>query len=597
MFFNLLLTLISIFLILLGITFILSIIRNNIGRISRENYSDLLKKKRKDDPKFRKPLDKRVNMGKGHILGYFWGKKTILNRSEESTMTRNKNQWENKDDKINHNDLESNDDFAMLDFADSDPYQEVAVSRFDKDVLQPFAKRMIKTNKIFTIDDNTNIRYILEQEFNNHFQEFLSKLRHQEEINDQKSDTNKKLLIWLDRLPNDLHNYYNFLDDVVVVSKENVSVSSNLKTQHSIKYLNLHGKKEETKEFIYLLYRRERSFGILVKFSLIKTKNMTDVFTDIRTDNSVRERKRDEIFSLSEIRKKNNIKSDNEEMSDDRKNLNDNNYQLLTLHVLGVRPQQEIIGNPKEVNFSDMTYGANMNFRSYDLFPGRKDLEKSKHDLNQKTIEKKRIGKEGQEKLLRRNKSFNDQMFLGNQPIFHQHQSLNHQKLYDRNKNENKLQTEGKEIEHFLGERDLNPRTAEVTLHEFDSGRDGFLCYGPNNPLNQYQRKHICHLNGFKWDRPCRFNEECPFYTANKNYPNDRGKCLKGTCEMPVGVVQRSPRTFEEQQSTPICHNCPGTNKAGPCCDIDSGLVSPDYAFLGDFVERTAAKKQGLAAF
>ena len=38
------------------------------------------------------------------------------------------------------------------------------------------------------------------------------------------------------------------------------------------------------------------------------------------------------------------------------------------------------------------------------------------------------------------------------------------------------------------------------------------------------------------WDRKCVANEECPFYKANKNFPNDFGKCVNGYCDLPKGI-------------------------------------------------------------
>jgi hypothetical protein len=99
------------------------------------------------------------------------------------------------------------------------------------------------------------------------------------------------------------------------------------------------------------------------------------------------------------------------------------------------------------------------------------------------------------------------------------------------------------------------------------------------------------------WDAPCQINTDCPFYQANKNYPNEFGKCNKmtGKCEMPMGVI---PIGFKKYGKTePNCYNCGMGGSGGTidmannkCCgkqaeDIAKGKVnykSPDYVFLGD---------------
>lgn len=102
------------------------------------------------------------------------------------------------------------------------------------------------------------------------------------------------------------------------------------------------------------------------------------------------------------------------------------------------------------------------------------------------------------------------------------------------------------------------------------------------------------------WDAPCQVNTDCPFYKANKNYPNEFGKCDKvtGQCEMPLGVI---PIGFTKYgKIEPQCYNC-GVSDAGVasgggigddnrCCGKQATLLangsakykSPDYIFAGD---------------
>jgi hypothetical protein len=96
------------------------------------------------------------------------------------------------------------------------------------------------------------------------------------------------------------------------------------------------------------------------------------------------------------------------------------------------------------------------------------------------------------------------------------------------------------------------------------------------------------------WDAPCQINTDCPFYQANKNYPNEFGKCNKmtGKCEMPMGVI---PIGFTKYgKIEPDCYNCDIGSPDNKCCgkqaeDITNGRVSyktPDYVFMGDEVAR-----------
>jgi len=86
------------------------------------------------------------------------------------------------------------------------------------------------------------------------------------------------------------------------------------------------------------------------------------------------------------------------------------------------------------------------------------------------------------------------------------------------------------------------------------------------------------------WDKPCKSNFECPFYKKNKNYPNNRGRCINGKCELPIGCERVGYTFFAEK---PLCHNCNKGNCSGidcnRCCDNSS---KKDYAFLNDFSNR-----------
>ena len=92
------------------------------------------------------------------------------------------------------------------------------------------------------------------------------------------------------------------------------------------------------------------------------------------------------------------------------------------------------------------------------------------------------------------------------------------------------------------------------------------------------------------WDYKCMTNAECPFYMANKNYPNERGGCVNGMCEMPVNVRQTSPHKYSLNPTfRPYCHKCIGRDYR--CCELQGDkkifkMDTPDYMFKKDFSDR-----------
>ena len=107
------------------------------------------------------------------------------------------------------------------------------------------------------------------------------------------------------------------------------------------------------------------------------------------------------------------------------------------------------------------------------------------------------------------------------------------------------------------------------------------------------------------WDRPCLSDKECIYNGANKNYPNQYGRCINGTCQMPSNMRNLGYHYYIDSKGTkPLCYNCkskkwlPNT-KMDFCCDDQKNnpqkypfLKSPDYAFEGDSVPRYNAYMQ-----
>lgn len=120
-------------------------------------------------------------------------------------------------------------------------------------------------------------------------------------------------------------------------------------------------------------------------------------------------------------------------------------------------------------------------------------------------------------------------------------------------------------------------------------GKTDPMYYCTKDP--QIKVKEQCEEENKLWDRPCVDDLECPYYQANKNYPNYRGGCTNGYCEMPLGVKLAAFRRVDAAQNEPVCHGCQATfqtNREGgqTCCESQGDR--PDYAFPLDEFERRA---------
>ena len=135
-----------------------------------------------------------------------------------------------------------------------------------------------------------------------------------------------------------------------------------------------------------------------------------------------------------------------------------------------------------------------------------------------------------------------------------------------------------------------------------------YACFSTNNDLLQYYSREKCESQyneyGKKkdagiYDKPCKKNEECPFYKENQNYSNDFGGCqIDGYCELPINMERIGYKYFKNQSSKlPLCYNC-NSNKFNSITEINSCceeqfnknkypfLKSPDYSFENDILIR-----------
>ena len=97
------------------------------------------------------------------------------------------------------------------------------------------------------------------------------------------------------------------------------------------------------------------------------------------------------------------------------------------------------------------------------------------------------------------------------------------------------------------------------------------------------------------YDSPCLYNEDCPFYKKNNNYPNKIGGCKKGYCDMPVNINLLGYKEYLDSNKA-LCYNCKKQECSGiecnMCCEEQKdsekypNLNGPDYAFSNDFNER-----------
>lgn len=167
---------------------------------------------------------------------------------------------------------------------------------------------------------------------------------------------------------------------------------------------------------------------------------------------------------------------------------------------------------------------------------------------------------------------------------------------------------ESKECDLTLNTNGICPNTNVPDLAEYEA----ILEQAENEYLDE--KSHTCFgkasLSKLKcisksssgrigiWDAPCKKDDDCPFYQANKNYPNTRGKCLAdGTCELPLNMRGLGFKKYDtKEQYQPLCHNCPPITdcvglECSMCCDLQkTQKINPDYAFSNDKEERSLYK-------
>lgn len=146
----------------------------------------------------------------------------------------------------------------------------------------------------------------------------------------------------------------------------------------------------------------------------------------------------------------------------------------------------------------------------------------------------------------------------------------------------------------------------------YDNNNEKYKCFHPSGldgELPYYKTYEHCtsyhpEVNGNGvWDKPCEKDSDCPYYKANKNYPNNFGGCINGKCEMPLGIERIGYKKIIKN-SKPYCYNCSSNLDIGldknKCCSIQKENIinnnvsykSPDYMFYEDSSVRLENKEK-----
>ena len=164
------------------------------------------------------------------------------------------------------------------------------------------------------------------------------------------------------------------------------------------------------------------------------------------------------------------------------------------------------------------------------------------------------------------------------------------------NPSDKKIESYKEDSEQFV--KDEKKKRAQYI--EDDRG----YCFFKRNVQNKIQCESVDDNGTGVWDKSCVYNEDCPYFKRNRNYPNSRGGCIDGYCEMPINLKRFGYKQINDGKLDDIiCYNCKkdkdstceGLN-CNKCCEEQKdktkypNLISPDYAFEKDFNERVLHK-------
>ena len=123
------------------------------------------------------------------------------------------------------------------------------------------------------------------------------------------------------------------------------------------------------------------------------------------------------------------------------------------------------------------------------------------------------------------------------------------------------------------------------------------MCFGDIGNKTTITNKSQCQDALGVWDSPVSIDTDCPFFMANKNYPNTFGAKQGYACSLPQGTKPLGYRYYSPDPNyAPLCYNCStdliGQGTLGRCCDKQVStleypkLDGPDYAFPNDYTQR-----------
>jgi hypothetical protein len=149
-------------------------------------------------------------------------------------------------------------------------------------------------------------------------------------------------------------------------------------------------------------------------------------------------------------------------------------------------------------------------------------------------------------------------------------------------------------VENFITRLEMPEDYLEAAKEDYyasgASGAGYYGCYGNSEIKGKFECDSYYNIDGTPktyyslWDKRCAVNEDCPYYKANTNYPNNRGGCIEGGfCEFPVGVKRLGFTKYNDKNlNKPLCYNCDNEVSGADA----TAKKKPDYVFENDFNER-----------
>jgi hypothetical protein len=183
-------------------------------------------------------------------------------------------------------------------------------------------------------------------------------------------------------------------------------------------------------------------------------------------------------------------------------------------------------------------------------------------------------------------------------------QRVNFDSIYnDSNKSFTKLDKlpnpSDKKIDSYTEDSEQFVKDEQMKRNQYKEDDRGYCFFKPN-VQNKIQCESVDENGTGVWDKSCVYNEDCPYYKRNRNYPNSRGGCVNGYCEMPINLNRFGYKQINDNKLDDIiCYNCKKESDStcqglncNKCCEEQKDklkyptLISPDYAFEKDFNNR-----------